>query len=83
MAGKQLAPHNQWFANAAGLAFLVLGVVMIVVAGIRFVRTAKEIEIDTDVPSPGERFDLALAALIVLLGIALFLYLSRAVLPGF
>jgi hypothetical protein len=33
------------------------------------------------VPSPGERFDLALAALIGLLGVALFLYLSRAVLP--
>jgi hypothetical protein len=55
---------------------------MIVIAGIRFVKTAKDIEIDTDVPNPGNRFDLALAALIGLLGIALFLYMARAVLPS-
>jgi putative membrane protein len=82
MAGKQLAPHNQWFANVAGLAFIVLGVATIVIAGIRFVKTAKDIEIETDVPSPGERFDLALAGLLGLLGVALFLYMSRAVLPA-
>jgi len=34
------------------------------------------------VPSAGERFDLALAVLLVLLGLALLLYLSRAVLPA-
>jgi putative membrane protein len=82
MAGKQFAPHGQWFANVAGLAFIVLGVAMIVVAGIRFVKTAKDIETETNVPSPGERFDLALAVLIGLLGAALFLYMSRAVLPA-
>ena len=48
---------------------------MIVIAGLRFVRTAKDIESDNDVPSPGERFDLGLAVLIGLLGVALFLYL--------
>jgi putative membrane protein len=82
MAGKQLAPHNQWFANIAGLAFIGLGVAMIVIAGIRFVKTAKDIETETDVPSPGERFDLALAGLLGLLGVALFLYMSRAVMPA-
>ena len=45
-------------------------------------HTAKDIEFENDVPSPGERFDLALAVLLVLLGFALFLYLLRAVLPG-
>ena len=59
-----------------------IGVAMIVIAGFRFVRTAKDIESDDDVASPGERFDLALAALIGLLGVAMFLYLSRAVLPA-
>ena len=82
IASRQLVPHNQWFANIAGLAFIVLGVAMVVIAGIRFVKTAKDIEVETDVPSPGERFDLALAALIGLLGVALFLYMSRAVLPA-
>ena len=82
MAGRQLAPHNQWFANIAGLAFIGLGVAMTVIAGIRFVKTAKDIETETEVPSPGERFDLALAVMIGLLGVALFLYMVRAVLPA-
>ncbi len=82
MPGKQLSAHSQWFANVAGLAFIVLGVAMIVLAGVRFVKSAKDIERATDVPGPGERFDLALAALIGLLGIALFLYMSHAVLPA-
>jgi putative membrane protein len=79
---KQIAIHGQSFANAAGLAFLFLGVAMIAIAGFRFMRTAKEIDATETVPSSGERFDLALAALIGLLGIALFLYMSRAVLPA-
>jgi len=82
LAQKQVAPHSQSFANAAGLAFIAIGVVMIVIAGFRFRKTAKDIESEDAVPSPGERFDLALAALIGLLGVALFLYLSRAVLPA-
>ena len=82
LAQQQLSPHGQSFANAAGLAFIAIGVAMIVLAGFRFVRTAKDIESDDDVAGPGERFDLALAALIGLLGVAMFLYLSRAVLPA-
>jgi putative membrane protein len=82
LALKQAAPHGQAFANAAGLAFIGIGVVMIVIAGLRFRKTAKDIETEDAVPSPGERFDLALAVLLVLLGLALLLYLSRAVLPA-
>jgi hypothetical protein len=48
----------------AGLAFIVIGVAMIVISGLRFTRTAKEIESEDNVPSTGERFDLALASLI-------------------
>jgi putative membrane protein len=81
MALKQIAPHGQKFANAAGLAFIAIGVAMIVIAGVRFVGTTKAIETEEAVASPGERFDLALAALIALLGASLFLYMSRAVLP--
>jgi putative membrane protein len=81
IALQKLAPHGQKFANAAGLAFVAVGVVMIVIAGIRFVSTAKAIESDHTVPSTGERFDLALAALIGLLGAALLLYLAHAVVP--
>ncbi len=82
LALRQAAPHSQTFANMAGLAFISIGVVMIVIAGIRFRKTAKDIETEDAVPSPGERFDLALAVLLALLGVALLLYLSRAVLPA-
>ena len=82
LAQQQLAPHGQAFANAAGLAFIGIGVAMIVLAGFRFVKTGKDIESDDQVASPGERFDIALAVLLGLLGVALFLYLSRAVLPA-
>ena len=82
MAQQQAAPHGQMFANAAGLAFIAIGVAMIVIAGIRFIRTAKAIESEAAVPSPGERFDVALAVLIGLLGGSLFLYMSSAVLPA-
>ena len=82
MAQQQAAPHGQMFANAAGLAFIAIGIAMIVIAGIRFVRTAKGIESEAAVPSPGERFDVALAVLIGLLGVSLFLYMSSAVLPA-
>ncbi|HEY2528702.1 MAG TPA: DUF202 domain-containing protein [Xanthobacteraceae bacterium] len=82
MAQQQLTPRSQAFANAAGLAFIAIGVAMIVLAGLRFVKTAKDIESEQAVASPGERLDLALAVLIGLLGVSLLLYLSRAVLPA-
>lgn len=78
---KLLAPHGEKFANAAGLAFIAIGIAMIVLAGLRFAWTAKAIESDATVPSPGERFDLALAGLIALLGMSLFIYMANAVLP--
>jgi putative membrane protein len=81
LAQQQITPHGQAFANAAGLAFIGIGVAMIVLAGIRFIKTAKDIETENDVPSPGERFDVVLAVLLGLLGVALFLYMSRAILP--
>jgi len=82
LAQRQLSPHGQMFANAAGLAFIAIGVAMIVMSGLRFARTAKDIESEADVPSPGARFDLVLAMMIGLLGAALFLYLLRAVVPA-
>ena len=80
-AQQEIAPHGGAFANAAGLAFILLGIALIALAGWRFVQTAKDIDSDNLVASPGERFDLALSGMIGLLGIALFLYLSHAVSP--
>ena len=81
LAQQQLGTHGEGFANWAGLAFIIIGIVTIAVAWLRFSRTAKDIDSQDEVASPGERFDLALAIMIGLLGASLALYLSRAVLP--
>ena len=80
-AQQKIAPHGGAIANAAGLAFIVLGIAIIVIAGRRFVQTAKDIDSDNEVAGPGERFDLALSGMLGLLGTVLFLYLAYALLP--
>ncbi len=81
VAQRQLGTHGEGFANWAGLVFIVIGIVTIGIAWLRFSRTARDIDSQDEVASPGERFDLALALMIGLLGASLALYLSRAVLP--
>ncbi len=78
---RKISPHGGAFADAAGLAFVVLGIAIIAIAGWRFVQTAKDIDSDNHVASPGERFDLALGAMIAFLGAAMLLYLSHAAYP--
>ncbi len=67
------------FANATGLAFLLMGIAMVAIAALRFFRTARQIDAETAAPGPGVRFDMALASLLVLLGAALLLYLAHAI----
>jgi putative membrane protein len=76
---RSLAVHGQRFANIAGLAFIALGVTMVVIAAVRFLKTSKAIDSDKEIVRSGSHLDLALAALLALLGVSLFLYLSRAV----
>jgi len=78
LAGRTLSVPGQKFGNVAGLALIVLGTAMVAVAAIRFLLTAKIIDSEAQRPGPGSRVDLALAALLVLLGCALFVYLSHA-----
>ena len=52
---------------------------MVAIAAVRFLVTAKNIDSEEPHPGPGARIDVALALLLVLLGCALFLYLSHAV----
>jgi len=75
-AGK-FAVHRSAFGHIAGLILIVAGVAMSVIAGLRFVQTAKEIDAPDVRPGTGSRLDIALAALLALLGVALFFYLSR------
>jgi inner membrane protein YidH len=85
MAGsssRALTLGRQQFADEVALAFILLGVAMIVIATIRFFKIAREIDRDEVVYSAGSLFDLVLAALLLLLGLSLFLYVSRAVLSS-
>jgi putative membrane protein len=70
------------FGNAVGLVLIVLGVAMIAIATIRFRRTAKAIDSPDVLPLLSARVDLALACLLILLGVSLFLYLANAVITG-
>jgi putative membrane protein len=70
---------GQKFGNIAELALIVLGTAMVAIAALRFVRTAKSIEQKELRPGTGSRIDIALAGLLVLLGCALFFYLSHAI----
>src|ERR1700694_6312538 len=78
LAGRTLSLPGQKFGNIAGLALIVLGTAMIGLAAARFVITAKNIDREDLRPGTGSRIDIALAALLVLLGCALFIYLSHA-----
>jgi len=78
LAGRSLSVPSQKFGNEAGLALIILGTAIVAIAAVRFLRTAKAIDSDAIRPGLGSRFDMALAILLGLLGCALFVYLSHA-----
>jgi inner membrane protein YidH len=78
LAGRTLSIPGQKFGNVVGLSLIVVGTAMVAVAAVRFFSTAKYIDSPEAHPGTGSRFDLALAALLVLLGCALFFYLTHA-----
>ena len=67
--------------HLAGLILIVAGVAMVVVAALRFVFIARTIDSPTQRGHFGSRLDIALAAMLALLGCALFIYLVHAVNP--
>ncbi|HEY5289912.1 MAG TPA: DUF202 domain-containing protein [Caulobacteraceae bacterium] len=73
--GVTLHAASRGFAEAAGLALMVLGLAIVVVASVRFIQTSREIDDPRSVAGPGAKVDLALAALLFLLGCALLAYL--------
>lgn len=76
-----VTPGEHRFANGAGLAFILIGVAMIVAAAIRFFRIARQIDDSRTLAGSGALYDFVLAALLALLGISLFLYLGRVIVP--
>ncbi len=83
LAGRTLSLPGQKFGNIAGLALIILGTAMVGIAAARFVMTAKNIDREDLRSGTGSRIDIALAGLLVLLGCALFLYLSHALVTKF
>jgi putative membrane protein len=81
--GRTQSLPGQRFGNFAGLALIAVGTAIVAIAAIRFLITAKSIDSAELQKGNGSRIDVALAVLLVLLGCALFLYLSHAlVMPG-
>jgi putative membrane protein len=78
LVGRTLSLPSQRFGNIAGLALIILGTAMVAIAAARFIKTAKIIDSKETRPGLGSSVDLALAALLVLLGCAFFVYLSHA-----
>lgn len=81
----QNAPHvpAARFGRDAGLALLLLGVVMNALAAYRFLKTRKGIDSEQLHVVTGVRADIALAGLLALLGISLAFYLAHAIMaPG-
>lgn len=78
-AGRTPSVGGQIVGNVAGLLLIALGGATIVLATIRFRKTALEIDSNETRPGAGTRMDLMLAALLVLLGASLFVYLLYTV----
>jgi inner membrane protein YidH len=78
LTSRIISPVGQKFGNAAGLALIILGTAMVVVAAIRFLANARAIDSEKQSLRTGSRIDMALAALLMLLGCSLFVYLSHA-----
>ena len=68
LAGRTISIPGQRFGNVAGLSLIVLGIVMVALAAIRFLSTAKSIDSPELQPRTGTRVDITLAVLLVMLG---------------
>jgi putative membrane protein len=76
LAARMPSVGGQLIGNIAGLLLIALGGVMMVLAIIRFRRTAIDIDSAETRPGSGDRMDVILAMLLVILGATLFVYLS-------
>jgi putative membrane protein len=65
--------------EVVGLALMAAGLALVIVATMRFLRTRRQIDEATARLESGSRLDLALAAMLFLLGCALAIYLAANV----
>jgi putative membrane protein len=76
LAARMPTVGGQLVGDIAGLLLIVLGGATMILAIIRFRQTALDIDSKDTRPGTGDRMDVILAALLVILGAALFVYLS-------
>jgi len=69
-------------ANIAGLVLILLGMIIIAVSAVRFRRTSREIDAPEVMPGVSDRFDLALALLLLLMSGGLLFYLAQTLATG-
>ncbi len=79
--GRAVPVPGGVFGGAAGIVLIAAGTMMVAVAAARFVRTGRAID-SAEPRADGARVDLALAGLMVVLGIALVLYLGHTLLAA-
>ncbi|UDL94154.1 DUF202 domain-containing protein [Lichenihabitans sp. PAMC28606] len=79
LAGRPLSVSGHATGNVAGLILIALGGATMILATIRYRKTARDIDSADVRPGSGARLDVALAAMLVLLGAALFVYLVYTV----
>ncbi len=79
LGGRAASVGGQLVGNIAGLALILLGGTMMVLATFRFRQTARDITAKEVRPGTGERMDFTLVGLLVLLGTVLFVYLMYTV----
>lgn len=81
-AGRTTAMSGGTFGVVAGPALIIVGVGMIALAAGRFIRTSHAID-SAEQQMDGARMDLALAGMMIALGIGLLLYMFQALVPPF
>ena len=79
LAGRTPSVAGQLVGNISGLLLILLGGVTMILAIVRFRKTAIDIDSAEQRPGTGERMDVALTILLVMLGGALFVYLAYTV----
>lgn len=79
---KSINLSGQVASALVGVSLIIAGALMVAAAMLRFAHNRKAIDNPTPQPIQSGRLDLALAALISLLGIGLAAYLSITVLQG-
>jgi putative membrane protein len=82
LSGRVLSPLGHKFGNVAGLVLIAAGTGLVLLAMIRFIRNARAIDSEEEAKLTGSKLDLALASLLILLGVSMFLYLSDAFIPA-